>query len=210
VIGRLLRLSAVALLPLALGTASARADADPASDFLLGTDVFYPFGTKVSGSEKSMLDDAVASAKKGGVRIKVAIIAQPSDLGSVTVLYRKPQNYSEFLGKELFYVNKARVLVVMPNGYGLWRKGGALPANELRVVHALPAPNSTDGNTLATAADTAVRRLLALHGIPVSASSGHHSATGDRLTIAGAALAVIVIGAGASVWLRRRGRIRAS
>jgi len=207
--GRLLRLSAVALLPLALGTASAHADADPASDFLLSTDVFYPFGTKVSGSEKSALDDAVASAKKGGMRIKVAIVAQPSDLGSVTVLYRKPQNYSEFLGKELFYVNQARVLVVMPNGYGLWRKGGALPPRELATVHALPAPNSGDGNALATAADTAVRRLLALHGIPVT-SSGHHSATTDRLTIAGAALAVIVIAATASTLLRRRGRARAS
>jgi hypothetical protein len=207
--GRLLTLSAVALLPLALGTASARADADPASDFLLSTDIFYPFGTKVSGGEKSALGDAVASAKAGGMRIKVAIIAQPSDLGSVTVLYRKPQSYSEFLGKELFYVNRARVLVVMPNGFGLWRKGGALPARELSAVHGLPQPGSTDGNTLAASANTAVRRLLALHGIRVTASSGHN-ASDDRLTIAGAALALIVVGAVASVLLRRRGRTRAS
>lgn len=211
---RLVRLPVVAslaaLLPLAVGAVPARADADPASDFLLSTDVFYPFSTKVSGGAKSALNDAVTSAKKGGMRIKVAIIANPSDLGSVTVLYRKPQPYSEFLGKELFYVNQARVLVVMPNGYGLWRKGAALPPRELNEVHSLSAANSTDGTTLAEGANTAVRRLLALHGIPVTASGSGHNATSDRLTIAAAALAVIVIGAVASVLLRRRGRTRAA
>jgi hypothetical protein len=211
---RLLRVPVVAslaaLLPLALGASAARADADPASDFLLSTDVFYPFSTKVSGSAKSALDDAVASAKQGGMRVKVAIIANPSDLGSVTVLYRKPQPYSEFLGKELFYVNQARVLVVMPNGYGLWRKGGALSPRELNEVHSLPAPSSTDGNTLAQGANTAVRRLLALHGIRVTASGSGNNTTTDRLTIAAAALVVIVIGAAASVLLRRRGRTRAA
>jgi len=202
--------SLAALLPLAVGVVSARADADPASDFLLSTDVFYPFSTKVSGGAKSALDDAVSSAKKGGMRVKVAIIANPSDLGSVTVLYRKPQPYSEFLGKELFYVNQARVLVVMPNGYGLWRKGAALPPRELNEVHSLRAPDSTDGTTLADGANTAVRRLLALHGIPVTASSSGHNTTTDRLTIAAAALAVIVVGGVASVLLRRRGRTRAA
>jgi hypothetical protein len=200
--------SLAALLTLALGAASAHADADPASDFLLSTDVFYPFSTKVSGSAKSALGDAVASAKKGGMPVKVAIIANPGDLGSVTVLYRKPQPYSEFLGKELFYVNRARVLVVMPNGYGLWRKGGALPPRELNEVHSLHAPGTTDGSTLAEGANTAVRRLLALHRIPVTASSSGHNSTTDRLTIAAAALVVIVLGAAASLFLRRRGRTR--
>ena len=208
VVGLGVAASLAALLPLALGATSARADADPASDFLLGTDIFYPFSTKVSGGEKSALEAAVASAKKGGMPVKVAIVGQPSDLGSVTVLYRKPQPYSEFLGKELFYVNQSRVLVVMPNGYGLWRKGAALPSRELKAVHTLPAPASTDGNALAAGANTAVRRLLALNGVPVTASGG--SATTDRITIAAVALVVIVVAGAASLVLRRRGNVRAS
>jgi len=183
------------------------ADADPASDYLIQSDVFYPFGTQVSGTEKARLDAAVAAAKKARLGLKVAIIAQKSDLGGVSVLYRKPQNYAKFLGTELFYVNKARVLVVMPNGYGLWRRGGPLPANELAAVHALPAPNTTDGTQLATGADTAVRRLLALHGIQVSATATtSDSTTRDRIVIAIAALVLIGIGLGVYALrnLRRR------
>ena len=198
--------AAGALVALAAAT-PALADADPASDYLIQSDVFYPFGTQVSGTEKSRLDAAVAAAKKARLGLKVAIIAQKSDLGGVSVLYRKPQNYAKFLGTELFYVNRARVLVVMPNGYGLWRRGGPLPANELAAVHALPAPNTTDGTQLATGADTAVRRLLALHGIQVSATATtSDSTTRDRIVIAIAALVLIGIGLGVYALrnLRRR------
>ena len=205
---RLLALVAAGALVALTAATPVLADADPASDYLIQSDVFYPFGTQVSGSEKSRLDAAVAAAKRARLGLKVAIIAQKSDLGGVSVLYRKPQNYAKFLGTELFYVNKARVLVVMPNGYGLWRRGGPLPANELAAVHALPAPNTTDGTQLATGADTAVRRLLALHGIQVSAtaSTTGNSTTRDRIVIAVAALVLIGIGLGVYALrnLRRR------
>lgn len=204
---RALAVVAAAVLVALAAATPVYADADPASDYLLQSDVFYPFGTQVSGTEKSRLDAAVAAAKKARLGLKVAIIAQKSDLGAVTVLYRKPQNYAKFLGTELFYVNKARVLVVMPNGYGLWRRGGPLPANELAAVRALPSPNTTDGTQLATDADTAVRRLLALHGIQVSATaSTSNSTTRDRIVIAVAALVLIGIGVGGYALLNLRRR----
>ena len=193
---------------LALAVAGpALADADPASDFLVQTDVFYPFGTKVAGGDKAQLDADVAAAKKAGLGLKVAIIAQRSDLGGVSVLYRKPQQYAKFLGTELFYVNKARVLVAMPNGFGLWRRGGPLPANELAAVKALAPVGTTDGSRLAAGADTAVRRLLALYGIHVSATaSSSSSTTHDRIVIAAGALVLIALGLGvyALLHLRRR------
>ena len=43
--------AAMLALTLVLGASIARADADPASDYLLQSDVFYPFETKVSGSK---------------------------------------------------------------------------------------------------------------------------------------------------------------
>ncbi len=190
---------------LALGTASARADADPASDMLIQADVFYPFGTSVSQHEKDELTAAVTAAKKGGMRLKIALIAQRTDLGAVTVLYRKPQQYAKFLGTELFYVNDARVLVAMPNGYGLWRRGGKLEQRDVDAVHAVAPSGSTDGNALAAGAYEAARRLLALHGIQVAApKSSTSSRTADRLEIAGGALAIVVIGFAIAALRRRR------
>lgn len=199
-------LAAMLVLTLALGASIARADADPASDYLLQSDVFYPFETKVSGSEKARLDAAVASARKARLRTKVAIIAQKNDLGAVSVLYGKPQQYAKFLGTELFYVNNARVLVVMPNGYGLWRRGGPLPAKELAAVRALPPPGA-DGDKLAGGANTAVRRLLALHGVTAAEpTSSGSSTTQDRVVIAASALALVVFGLGVYGLLHARRR----
>ena len=77
------------LLTLAFGAAGARADADPASDYLIQLDAFYPFSTKVSTEQKQALNAALASGRKAGVPIKAAVIAAPNDLGAVTVLFRQ-------------------------------------------------------------------------------------------------------------------------
>jgi hypothetical protein len=41
-------------------------------------------------------------------------------------LWRQPENYARFLGQELTLVNRAALLVVMPNGFGLYWAGEAL------------------------------------------------------------------------------------
>jgi hypothetical protein len=202
-----LALSAGLLAALVLGSASARADADPASDMLIQADVFYPFGTSVSQHNKEELTAAVTAGKQNGVRLKIALIAQRTDLGAVTVLYKKPQQYAKFLGTELFYVNDARVLVVMPNGYGLWRRGGKLDKRELSTVHAVAPPGSTDGNELAAGAFVAARRLLAVHGITVAVPKSTSSRTSDRLELAAGALAIVAAGLAVATlrrrWMRR-------
>jgi hypothetical protein len=200
------RLAAVALLVLAVGTGTARADGDPASDVLLSQNLFLPADRQPSLAAEQRLNQAVDSASKGRLRIRVAIIATPADLGSVPVLYRQPKRYARFLGQELAFVYTQRLLVVMPNGYGLWRKRPPPPARELAAVDALPPPDTTDGTALALAADRAVRRLLALHGLHVVAppppARPPSRATSDRLEIA---VGVLVLGAlAAALWLVRR------
>jgi len=207
-LARAVAVTAAALLALCIGASVARADADPASDWLIQQDAFYPYTTKVSTAQKQALNAALASGRKAGMPIKVALIAGKGDLGAVSILFDRPPNqYAKFLGTELSYVNKARVLVVLPEGYGLWWHK-PLPANEVKAIRALPPPASADGDTMVAAANTAVRRLLALHGIQVAPPPAVHSSTNaDRLKIAGGALVLVAIGLGVSLLLRRRRRL---
>ena len=102
---------------------SARADGDPASDYLLGSKVFLPYDAKFPPKQKAELVGLIAAANKAGFKIRVAVIFSSYDLGSVTSLWRKPQTYAKFLGVELSFVYKQRLLVVMPNGFGFnWPK----------------------------------------------------------------------------------------
>jgi hypothetical protein len=109
---------------LATATApTARADGDPASDYLLVQKVFLSYELASYPQQEHALTKLVAQANKQGFTIRVAVIDSAYDLGSVTVLWRKPQTYARFLGAELSFVYKQRLLVVMPNGFGFnWPK----------------------------------------------------------------------------------------
>ena len=107
----------------AVAAQSARADGDPASDYLLVQRVFVPYEGASAATQQRALTKAVASANKAGFKVRVAVIFSNYDLGSVTSLWRKPQTYAKFLGVELGFVYKQRLLVVMPNGFGFnWPK----------------------------------------------------------------------------------------
>jgi len=166
----------------------AHADGDPASDYLLSQKTFLPFDAKIPSEQAKALNGIVADAKQKGYTIRVAIISRPFDLGAVPSLWRKPKTYARFLGQELFFVYKGRLLVVMPNGMAVSRAGKPYARGQ-RVVDALPKPGA-DGAALATAATRAVRELAAQEGVhavvPASASSSS-SSTDDRLIIAAAA-----------------------
>jgi hypothetical protein len=191
-------LAALALVPLA------RADGDPASDFLIAQSAFLPFDAKIDGARKDDLNALLEASKQAGFPIKVAVIATKVDLGAVPVLYRQPQRYARFLGQELHYWYKQPLLVVMPNGYGIY-KDGVVSTAARRTLDSLAPPNTTDGNELVAAADRAVRRLARAHGVPpakleVASSS---SSSSDRLKIGIAVLAVAALG-GLVVLARRR------
>ena len=154
---------AAALLP-----AIAMADGDPASDVLLGENVFYPYMPPVSGSLQAALNAETAAAGKAHFPIKVALIASPVDLGAIPSLFNKPQQYADFLDQEISFQGKQLLLVVMPAGYGV--QGIGAPATAAAAKLAKPA--GTQSNDLAQAAFTAVTTLARAAGHPIAASSG--------------------------------------
>jgi hypothetical protein len=100
-------LAAALLCPLAVG------DADPASDVLLGENVFYPYSPQVSARLQATLNAQVAAAHRGHLPIKVALIATPVDLGALPTFFGKPRQYAAFLDQEISFGGKVPLLVVM-------------------------------------------------------------------------------------------------
>jgi hypothetical protein len=184
--------------------AAAQANGDPASDYLLGQSVFLPFNAKIDSGTVERLQDVITGADKAGFKIKVALILTPYDLGTAFSLYRKPQQYAQFLGLELSFVYRDRLLVVMPNGYG-FAVGGKPEARFNPVLKALPEPGR-DATKEASAATTAVRRLASAAGYTIVVPK-RGSETRDRIVIAAAAVAVLALVA-AVVLLRRQRRLQ--
>jgi len=184
---------------------AARANGDPASDYLLVQSVFLPFNAKIDANAKKRLDAVVRAAAKAGFRIRVAVIRAPYDLGTAFSLNRKPQRYARFLGLELSFVYRDRLLVVMPNGYG-YSVGGRRDPKAERVLRAVPPPGA-DVTKEADGAIVAIERLGAAagHRIVVAGSAGSNGSTArDRITIAAAATAGIALLAAFVLYRRRR------
>jgi len=183
----------------------ARADGDPASDYLLGTSAFVPPDANIPSGDAKQLRTVLAAAKARGYELRVALIATTYDMGSVGALYRKPQLYARFLGQELYFVYKGRLLVVMPNGYAVSR-GGKLLRPAQQTVSGLPAPG-TDGHALAAGATAAVRKLASAGGIAIplpKVAPAATSRTGDWFL--GGIVALVVIAGGGATFLARRRR----
>ena len=150
-------LAAAVLLP-----AQARADGDPASDYLIQQQVFLPYDAKIPKPQQDALLAAVRSVNKQGFKIRVALIWSDYDLGSVTSLWKQPRRYARFLGFELGYYYRGRLLVVMPNGFGT----ANMPAAAARPLGRIAIGPGPDG--LLRATETAVERLAAAQGVHVS------------------------------------------
>jgi hypothetical protein len=196
-------LVAVALAAAVLAPA-AFADGDPASDYLISQPVFLPFTAKVSSSSARALVALVDDAKRKGFPLKVAVIGDAYDLGAVPSLFGRPQQYASFLGQEDAYFFRAELLVVMPQGYGLYERGG-VPPGDAAAVAALPRPASASGDDLVAAAMDAVRALARRRGLTLSAAGGSlPSQWRDRIVIVAAVAALCALGVGARLVLRRR------
>ena len=200
---------AAALLALALGVPAAFADGDPASDYLLVYPAFVPPDDGIPAAYAKQLTQVIAAAKAKHYVIRVALIKTRYDMGSVTVLYRKPKQYAHFLSQELHFVYTGRLLVVMPNGYGFAR-GGVLQPKQQAIVDRLPVPGNS-GAQLASAGTRAVRALAAASGVEV-ALPGLRGSTGtnttrDRLVIVVVVAILLILGGGLPLLRqRRRGR----
>lgn len=156
--------AAILMLAAAACACCAWADGDPASDVLAVQPLFLPWDANVPVAEQAQLQAVVSSAQHSGFPIRVAVIASGADLGSVSALWRLPQQYAEFLGEELSLVYKGPLLVVMPNGFGL--HGFTMPASTTSTTLAgIRAPS--DGAQLAQVTITAVKRLASAAGHPL-------------------------------------------
>jgi hypothetical protein len=143
--------------------------------------------------------------------MRIAVITQLADMGSVGGLYGKAQRYADFLASEVAFVYRGTLVVVMngkPGGFGV-HGPGATPAAR-RALARMKLPSSSP-----TAAELARRGAVAMQR--VAAASGHHLAapsaaasktkTSTRLLrlFLIVALALAVLGAGATLlarWLR--------
>jgi hypothetical protein len=183
---------------------AARADGDPASDYLITQRAFLPFNAKVSAARAKELNALLVDAKKKGFPLKVAVIAERYDLGAVPSLFGKPQQYASFLGQEDYYFFKDLLLVVMPQGYGLYKHGGVSAADRAAVA-ALAKPGSAEGDTLVEGAERAVRALAARRGLTLAAgSSSSGSQTRDRLEIVAGVLVLAALAFLVRLVVRRR------
>jgi hypothetical protein len=199
---------ALAVLAVPLAPSSALADGDPASDVLLGENVFYPYGQSVSpGLQRLLGAETAAAANAARMPVKVALIRAPTDLGAIPSLFAKPQDYANFLIQEISFTNsKQLLLVVMPNGYGVVGLG---PAGQ-RAVASLKKPGGQIDD-MARAAITAVSSLAAADGHPigtVSATGSGRSSTPTSAIAALVAAAAIAIAATVLAIRQRRARAR--
>lgn len=214
-LGGLLALALTALSALSTDTGPftppiARADGDPASDVLLGDNVFYPYTPAVPRSIQRTLNAETAAAKAQGLPLKVALIAAPTDLGVIPDLFGKPQSYATFLDQEISFTGRPRLLVVMAAGYGVQGLSG--PATI--AAHGLARPSGATSTDLARAAIVAVARLAAASGHPIKGvpgvaqaqSDGAGGGSGTPIVIALAVAAVLA--AATLITLRRRQETR--
>lgn len=193
---------ALALAIALCGAGAARADGDPASDILYTDNVFFPYDTTISKSAQEALVKTLLSSEQAGYPIRVALIAQPSDLGAVASLWKKPRQYARFLSLELSYVYKEPLLIVMPSGMGFahYKQGTKAEYEGLAGVRVVGA---RDG--LAQTAVRAVSVLAARAGYTITPGSASSGSSGAAGLVAGViAFVLIVAAAGGLVLLRRR------
>jgi hypothetical protein len=199
------RVAIVAALVMLAAPAVARANGDPASDYLLVQSIFLPFNAKVDPSASKELTDTIRAANEKGFKVRVAVIGSRYDLGTAFSLYNNAEKYAEFLGLELSFQYHDGLLVVMPNGYGYSVAGKPDPKG-IQVVKDLPPPGK-DATAEVQGATRAIRKLAAASGHQLPAGgTGGGSKTRDRITIAAGAVALAALLAAIVFWRRDRRR----
>jgi hypothetical protein len=183
---------------------TARADGDPASDVLYNDPVFFSYNS-ISKSAQDALTTTVGRAKSAGYPIRVALIAAPDDMGSVTALWAKPRQYARFLDLELSIAYKGPLLIVMPQGVAFAHYKRKTAAEE-RALSGVQVVGGKDG--LAKTAITAVSLLSRQAGHPIVAVQPKPSSASKTLWAAVLAGAFVVAVAAAFAVRHRHGARR--
>lgn len=153
----------------------ARADGDPASDYLPTLDLFVPLAPPAARNLQEDLDNLVFAARRRGYVIKIAVIGSRTDLGAVPQLFGRPQTYAKFLGSELRFTYRGRLVIVMPQGIGTRN----VPAPEMDALRAVRIAAASPDDLVRTGM-RAVRAAAAAAGVslpvipptPVMATAG--------------------------------------
>jgi hypothetical protein len=153
----------------AAATAPAWADGDPASDVLLFQNAYFP-AQAPSRASSDALERIASAVYRHGERVKIAIVYDPSDLGSVPSLYGDASGYARFLGLELSFWYAGPLVVVMPAGLGVYDGGRSTSAAEAALQSVRVASSTPDELTRsATAALEALDAAGALRSPDVRA-----------------------------------------
>jgi hypothetical protein len=190
--------------------ATAWGDADPASDFLPGFDSYLPYGNSVAKPTQGQLDKLLKIAKARNEPFKVAVIATPPDLGAVTALYNKPQQYAKFLYREIKPIvtgGQFTLLIVMPSGIGIIGRDATTKGGKAAV--AVKVPKGASPTVLAQTAVSTVEKIAAADGHPLpkvapTAPAAAKGNGGSHRRALGLIAAVLLASLGVAVLLRAR------
>jgi hypothetical protein len=151
------------------------------------------------------ITDLLKTTRKKGFPLKVAVIAQPKDLGAVPQFFDKPQSYAPFLQSEIAFNSRKPLLIVMPAGYG----AAALPVGTQDALQGLDPPKSANGEDLGRATVAAIVKLSVAAGHPVptpklpTATGGGGGGGTSPLIVFGVPVALLALG-GVLAAIRRR------
>jgi len=173
----LLALVSFLALATAVTPATALADGDPGSDVLLDQSLFYGSDTGITVRQELSLDKLLNATASAGAPVRVAIIAHADDLGTVTPLWQKPQTYANYLGYELSLAYSGRLLIVMPNGLGVYWHAHPAGATKLAASLSQLKPSSTGPSAFVNTTVEAIDQIEAAAGVRKSALAGSGSAT---------------------------------
>jgi hypothetical protein len=159
---RSLAVAVIVALAAAITAVGAPADGDPASDYLLTQNVYLPYHAP-SATAATALERTVDGIYVHGDRVKVALIDDVSDLGSIPSLFGNPSGYAHFLGIELGLWYVGPLLVVMPAGFGIY-DGGRSTAAEDQVLRSIQV-SAGSPDELARSATAALQALAAANAL---------------------------------------------
>jgi hypothetical protein len=179
---------------------AAVANGDPASDILLQQKVYFPV-QRVSPPTANRLQAVVREANAKGYPIRVALIEDANDLGTVPDLLNQPQRYADFLGPEIRFVYKGDLLVVMPDGLGV-AATDATPA-PARAIEGMQVEAGGTPDGLAQTAAQAVAKLSAAAGHPLEQAKKGGSGGGGAVVAVVAAAVLVGLGIAGAFWVRR-------
>lgn len=192
---RLVVLVAAALAVAGVLAVQARAHGDPASEYLVDHEAFFPIYETLPQETQLKLAALVRDANARGFPIRVAVVGGRRDLGTEGDAWRKPQAYATALDQDLVYYFKGRLLVVMPNGFGLVHPKHSAASEQALLAKIAIAPTTAG---LAAAATTAIERLAAARGISVAppehVTTPSERNRQDRLVILAATAATLLAG----------------